>query len=296
MKPSITSIGEILYDIYPDQKRLGGAPFNFIYHIWKILGKANFISSVGNDENGKEMLSYLDSIGFDTKLFTIDNNYPTGSVYVEIDENKIPKYKITYNCSFDHMILNSSGKDALEHDTDIISFGTFTMREEISRNTVLSVFNKPGKKYFSDLNLRHNLYSKDLVEKILLTCNVIKINQEELEKLRNLFSLSGSDNAAVYQLMNNFNLDLIAVTFGEEGAKLYDKDKCSYYKPPVENIIDTLGAGDAFSAIFCLGYLYNIELDELNKLANEFAFKICQVSGALPKDDMIYLPYKKIFC
>ena len=293
MKPSITSIGEILYDIYPDQKRLGGAPFNFIYHIWKILDKANFISSIGDDENGKEMLNYLNSIGFDTRYLIIDKQYPTGSVHVKIDENKIPQYKITYNCSFDHLVLNSNVENVIDNETDILSFGTFTMREEISRNTLLSLFKKPGKKYFSDLNLRHNLYSKDLVENILHTCNVIKINQEELEKMRSLFSISADD--VVDQLMNNFNLELVAITLGENGAKLYNKNRYSYYKPAEENIIDTLGAGDAFSAILCLGYMYNIDLDELNKHANDFALKICQVNGALPKEDLIYLPYKKIF-
>jgi len=296
MKNRITAIGEILYDVYPDKKRLGGAPFNFIYHIWKILGKANFISSVGDDANGKEMLVHLNSIGFDTSAIIIDKEHPTGTVDVTIDENKIPHYKMNRYCSFDYMVQDDNSTNVFENETDLLSFGTFTMRDEISRNTVLSLFNQPDKKYFCDLNLRHDLFSRELIEKVLLTSNVIKVNQDELDKLKSLLTLDSKNRNAVNKLMQNFNIDLVAVTLGERGAELYSRDKISFCKPPTGNILDTLGAGDAFSAILCLGYLYNVDLDELNKLANEFAFQICQVSGALPEDDSIYLPYRKIFC
>lgn len=295
MKNKITSIGEILYDIYPDQKRLGGAPFNFIYHIWKILGSANFISSVGDDENGKEILSHLNSIGFNTKSIIINKEHSTGTVLVTIDEHKVPHFKINWNSSFDYMTLDENILDVFENETDILSFGTFSLRNEVARNTILSLFNKPGKKYFCDLNLRHNFFSKELIEKILQTSNVIKVNQDELDILKSFFQLDKNNSKAVYQLMHNFEIDLAAVTLGKNGAELYSENKSSFFKPTEEKIIDTLGAGDAFSAILCLGYLHNTDLDELNKLANNFALKICQINGAIPIDDSIYLSYQKYF-
>ena len=138
----ITAIGEILYDVYPDRKRLGGAPFNFIFHVWKILGKANFISNVGNDENGREILSYLNSIGFDTKLISIDNAHSTGTVKVELDENKIPHFTISPECCYDFLTLNDEIINTIENNTDILYFGTLSQRSTTSRNTIQSLFGK----------------------------------------------------------------------------------------------------------------------------------------------------------
>jgi fructokinase len=113
-KPRVTSVGEILYDVYPDQKRLGGAPFNFIYHVWKIIGQAQFVSSVGNDENGTELIAYLTKQGFDVSKIFIDDNYPTGTVNVSIDENKVPRFKISSECSFDFLTISQEIKNYIE--------------------------------------------------------------------------------------------------------------------------------------------------------------------------------------
>ncbi|NJD22225.1 MAG: hypothetical protein FIA82_06090 [Melioribacter sp.] len=294
-KFSVTAIGEILYDVYPNKKRLGGAPFNFIYHIWKILGKANFVSSVGNDENGREMLSYLNSIGFDTNHIYIDKKYPTGTVQVKLKENKIPQFTISPECSYDYIILKDSTKSLIENESDLLYFGTLSTRSETSRNTIMSLFNKPHLKYFCDLNLRHNFYTKALIEKTLLTTTILKINQDELDKLKQFFDLQQNNNRAIEQLITKFNIDLVGLTLGENGAELYTKNGTNYYKTEIINAVDTLGAGDAFAAILCLGYLYKLPIVEINKLANEFASKICMVNGALPDVDTIYEKYKTIF-
>ena len=291
----VTAIGEIFYDVYPNKKRLGGAPFNFIYHIWKILGKANFVSSVGNDENGREMLSYLNSIGFDTNHIYIDKKYPTGTVQVKLKENKIPQFTISPECSYDYIILKDSTKLLVENESDLLYFGTLSTRNETSRNTIMSLFNKPQLKYFCDLNLRHNFYTKALIEKTLLTTAVLKINQDELDKLKQFFDLQQFNNSAIEQLITKFDIDLIGLTLGENGAELYTKNGTNYYKTEIINAVDTLGAGDAFAAILCLGYLYKLPIVEINKLANEFASKICMVNGALPDVDTIYEKYKTIF-
>ena len=294
-EPGITAIGEILYDIYPDAKRLGGAPFNFIYHIWKILGKANFVSSVGNDENGQEMLSFLNSIGFNTNHIYIDKKNPTGTVQVKLNEDRTPQFTISPECSYDYITLNDSTKQLIENETDLLYLGTLSTRSEISRKTILSLFGKPHIKYFCDLNLRHNFYTKDLIERTLLTTTVLKINQEELDKLKQFFDLQQFNNRAIEQLITEFDIDLIGLTLDKDGAELYTKNESNYYKTEIVNVVDTLGAGDAFAAILCLGYLYKMPIAKVNKLANEFAAEICTVNGALPMYNSIYDKYRTIF-
>lgn len=291
---NITAIGEILYDIYSDKKRLGGAPFNFIYHIWKILGKANFISSVGNDENGKEILNYLNSIGFDTNYITIDNIHPTGTVKVKLDENKIPHFTISPECSYDFITLNERTNRLIEENTDILYFGTLTQRGEVSRNTLNSLFGKKIK-YFCDLNLRHNFFTEEMIVNALEVSNVVKINYNEFEKIKNMLKLNSKDESAIERLSNYYNIDLLCITLGKEGALLYNRKEFSKYKTEVKNIVDTVGAGDAFAAILCLGYLYEIDLHTINKLANEFAADVCMVEGAVPTDDSTYEKYREIF-
>ncbi len=291
----VTAIGEILYDVYPDKKRFGGAPFNFIYHIWKILGKANFVSSVGNDENGKEMLSFLNSIGFNTEHIYIDKKYPTGTVQVKLKENKIPQFTISPECSYDYFVLNNSTKQLIENQTDLLYFGTLSTRSETSRNTIQSLFGKTQLKYFCDLNLRHNFYTKELIEKTLLTCNILKVNTDELSSLKLFFGLDQSNNKAIQQLIKEFNIDLIGLTLGENGAELYTKNETTFYKTEIVNAVDTLGAGDAFATILCLGYLYKMPIVEINKLANEFAAEICLIKGALPNDNLVYEKVRKSF-
>jgi fructokinase len=292
---NITAIGEILYDVYPEGKKLGGAPFNFIYHVWKIIGSAKFISSVGKDANGDEMLYYLNSINFDTSYILVDNEHPTGTVKVKLDESKIPKFVISPESSYDYITLNAETQNLIDNQTEILYLGTLTARSVVSQDTVLSVLKNKNIKYFFDLNLRHKFFSARLLEKMLAVGNVVKINEAELEKLINLFHLGSSKTKSVQQLIEKFNIDLIAVTYGENGAELFTKSEMNNYKAEAIKIIDSLGAGDAYAAILCLGYLKNLPLADINKLANEFAMEICCVNGALPQDDSIYDKYRKIF-
>lgn len=291
----VTAIGEILWDVYPDQKRLGGAPFNFIYHIWKILGKANFISSVGKDEKGREIISYLNSIGFNTSNIYIDSEHPTGTVKVTLEEDRTPKFTISHECSYDYITLNSTTENLIENETDILYFGTLSTRSEISRNTIQSLFEKKHIKYFCDLNLRHDFYTRELIEQSLQTSNVIKINETELEKLKQLFTLENSNDLAIEQLFNKFGIELIGLTLGEDGAVLYNKSESHRCKSEVINVIDTLGAGDAYSAILAIGYLKKMDINNINRLANDFAYEICKIDGAIPIDDAIYEKYRNIF-
>jgi fructokinase len=291
-KPRVTSVGEILYDVYPDQKRLGGAPFNFIYHVWKIIGQAQFVSSVGNDENGTELIAYLTKQGFDVSKIFIDDNYPTGTVNVSIDENKVPRFKISSECSFDFLTISQEIKNEIEKNTDILYFGTFSQRGSIARKTIDSLLGY-NIKYFCDLNLRHNFFTKEMIEKALATVQLLKMNEDELNKLIEILSLNENDPVA--ELIDKYDIDLIAVTRGEKGALLVTKDERNNYVPPQLKVIDTLGAGDAFAAVLCLGYYYKLPFEKINMLANNFASQICTINGAIPTDDLQYSILRNIF-
>ncbi len=260
------------------------------------MGKANFISSVGNDDNGKELLEFLSSAGFNTDTISIDHKFPTGTVQVTLDEYKVPNFIIASECSFDHLLLNNTARKIIDKETDLLYFGTFTTRKEFSRKTVSSLLNYPSKKYFCDLNLRHDFYTKEFIEKTFRVCNVIKINEYELDILKRLFMLPNDNFFAINKLIDKFNIELVGLTLGEKGSELYTNSESDKFKRIIEEpVIDTLGAGDAFAAILCLGYLFKLPLKQINTLANDFALEICMINGALPKNDKIYKKYKAAF-
>jgi len=291
----ITAIGEILFDIYPEKKRLGGAPFNFIYHIWKITGEANFISSVGNDENGNEILRFLNSAGFNKKYISVDEEHPTGTVHVKIRKDKTPQYIMSTENSSDFIKLDESIIRLIKSETDLLYFGTFSQRSKTTRNTITSLLGKRIK-YFCDLNLRHNFYTQEIIDTALFKSNVVKVNEAELNIInKEIYNYSINPDVLIQKLIEDFSLDLLCITRGAKGATLASKTELDTFKIDLLHPIDTLGAGDAYSAILCLGYLNNMPLKEINRLANRFAADICMVDGAIPKKDSIYSDYRKTF-
>jgi len=291
----ITAIGEILFDIYPGEKRLGGAPFNFIYHVWKITGEANFISGVGDDENGNEIFRFLNSTGFNTKYISVDEEHPTGTVNVKLREDKTPDFIISSESSSDFIKLNGSIEKLINNETDLFYFGTFSQRNKTTRNTINSLLGKRIK-YFCDLNLRHDFYTKEIIETALIASNVVKVNEDELDIIyKEIYDNDIDLNILIQKLIQDFAINLLCITRGANGATLITKNEVDTYKINLPNPVDTLGAGDAFAAILSLGYMNNLPLKEINKLANEFAADICMVDGAIPADDSIYSDYRKIF-
>ncbi|MEJ2618096.1 MAG: carbohydrate kinase family protein [Ignavibacteriaceae bacterium] len=167
----------------------------------------------------------------------------------------------------------------------------------MSRKTIQSLF-KRKIKYFYDLNIRQNFYSKEIVELSLLIADVVKCNSDELKIIRDLFFeppdvLLNQDETADF-VMKKFKIDLICITMGAKGAVLYKEGDSSYYQTYVDHsdIVDTVGAGDAYAAILCIGYLKNWDIRKTNKLASEFAAEIIKIQGALPTDDSLYNSFK----
>ena len=294
----IASVGEILFDIFDNQKKIGGAPFNFIYHIIKLTGEGNFISRIGNDSLGKKILEFFRQNKISSDYLQIDNIRPTGTAKPELNNEKIPVWNITTNTAYDFIELSKEIKKLVDEKTGCIYFGTLAQREEKSRKTIQSLFNMK-KIYFYDLNIRQRFYSKEIVGLSLKAANVVKLNSDELTIIKELFfnpsKVSLSQDETADFLIKKFKIDLLCITMGEEGAVLYKENYSSYYQTHVNqtDIADTVGAGDAYAAILCIGYLKNWEIRKTNKLASEFAAEIIKAHGALPPNDLLYIYFQK---
>lgn len=252
---NITSIGEILFDIYPSHKKLGGAPLNFIYHIKKLTDSGNIISRVGKDVLGNKAASELKLAQISLDYIQQDNLRSTGKANVQLNQDGEPKFNIDSDSAFDYIELNEENENLINSETDCLYFGTLAQRSEISRNTIQSLFNR-GVKYFADLNLRENFYDEDILTSTLMAADFIKVNYQEMHILNDLFLQSDyNTEKAAYELMEKFGINMIAVTRGKNGSSIFENGKRFDYSSVDVKVIDTTGAGDAFSAILCIGYL-----------------------------------------
>jgi fructokinase len=290
---NITSIGEILFDIYPDHKKLGGAPLNFIYHIKKLTDNGNIISRVGKDVLGNKVVNDLKHSGLSFEFIQHDNLHSTGKANVTIDENGNPNFKIDAESAFDFIEINDENENLINAETDCLYFGTLAQRSPISKETIRSLFNR-GLKYFADINLRQNFYNEEILNSTLKAADFLKVNYEEMHIINDLI-LQGeySTEKVALELMEKFDINMIAVTRGKDGSSIFENGKRYNHTNIEEKVIDTTGAGDAFSAILCLGYLHGLEIPYINKLANDFASEICQFEGALPKYDRVYESFRE---
>ena len=282
----IIGLGEILWDILPGGKKLGGAPTNFAYYVSK-LGQMGIVASrIGNDSLGKEILESMKKLELNEEYIQIDSNYPTGTVSVELDSNGQPDYTIHKNVAWDYLSFNDSWKH-LAMEADIICFGTLAQRSGESKNTI-SEFLKSARSEaikLLDINIRQNFYSIEVIEESLKLSNILKLNTDELKILGDLFAYSNNINEVdiCYELINDFKLDLLCLTKGENGSLVLNKKEYhehSGYKVPVE---DTVGAGDAFTAAMIVQYLKGKTLEEISDLANRLGSWVASQSGPTPE-------------
>lgn len=285
---NITSIGEILFDIYPNHKRLGGAPLNFIYHVKKLTGNGNIISRVGKDVLGNKAINDLKHSGLSFDFIQHDNLHSTGMAIVHLDDSGNPNFKIDTDSAYDFIEMNDENEHLIFADTDCLYFGTLAQRSDLSRKTIQSFFNR-GLKYFADLNLRQNFYDEEVLISSLKAADFIKVNYEEMHILNDVLLQSEYHTEKVaYELMEKFEINMIAVTRGKDGSSIFENGKRYDHSNVDVKVVDTTGAGDAFAAVLCVGYLHGLEIPYINKLANDFASEICQFEGALPKYDRVY--------
>lgn len=280
-KPIIVGIGELLWDMLPEGKRAGGAPINFVYHATQLGAKGYAISAVGNDMIGQEILAELDKSRI--MHFVQANSFPTGTVEVQLN-NGIPSYQIIENVAWDHIPLSQEALEIVKR-ADAVCFGTLALRHPDSRQTIKALLNAaPEKAYkFFDINLRSSYYSAELTDELLQTANVFKINDDEMTVVRELFSLSGSDEEICLELLHKYQLRYLIFTAGEKYSIIFHQNQRSYLATPKVKVADTIGAGDAFSGAFIEGLLTGKTMRDAHKEAVATAAYVCTQSGAWPK-------------
>ena len=281
---TVVGIGELLWDLFPEGKRLGGAPANFAYHC-KAFGLESFpVSCVGNDDPGRQILPVLESHNVDVSFIATDPEHPTGTVSVQVDKNGKPEYIIHEDVAWDHIRLTEE-MVTLAKETDAVCFGSLAQRSKTSRATIrkflLGTRSDCIKIY--DINLRQHYYSQELIEDMLELSTALKLNDEELTVVAELMGISGREKALIEQIASRYSLDIVALTKGSAGSCLYQGGRYSEHKGYDAKVVDTVGAGDSFTAVLVAGLLLNYELDKINDLANKTAAYVCSQPGAMPK-------------
>jgi len=280
----IVGLGEILWDMLPDGKKLGGAPANFAYHAQALGAQGIAVSCIGNDELGKEIMSRLKELGLDCKYIEVDENHPTGTVTVELDEQGRPNYTIHEDVAWDYIASDSELLE-LAARSDAVCFGSLCQRSEVSRNTVRDFLGatKPECLRVFDINLRQSYFNEEIIRTMLELSNVLKLNDEELPVVADLLGLSGSETGILSQLTDIYELRMIALTRGANGSRLYAEGEDSNHEGFPAKVADTVGAGDSFTAAMTLGLLYDKPLDWINEYSNRVASFVCSQSGATPE-------------
>lgn len=280
-KPLVVGIGELLWDVFPDQKKAGGAPINFVYHAARMGAEGCAISAVGNDVFGTEIVMELEKNHISNYIEKVE--HPTGSVLVELD-NGSPTYTIIEGVAWDYLPLTRQAIDLVKR-ADAICYGTLAQRSAVSHETIntLLSYARPEALRFFDINIRQHYYSKALIEASLEKANVFKLNDEELLLLRPMFGLEGSDDEVCQWFMQKYNLRYLVLTGGSAFSTIYSETEKSTLATPKVTVADTVGAGDSFSGAFVYSILTGKTLREAHQKAVEVAAFVCTRQGAWPE-------------
>ena len=280
---TIVSVGEVLWDVFPDGARFGGAPANVACHAAALGAHGAMVSQVGNDELGKQALAALAQRQVDTQCVGISDEFPTGTVQVELEPSGKPRFTIGEGVAWDQLVW-SDPIDGLAKRTDAVCFGTLGQRKDASRGVIgRFVASTPDAALrVLDVNLRPPFFDDTVICRSLELANILKLSDEELDLVAAACDVEGSESEVLAQLSQRYDLQLIALTRGEHGATLIRGRDRSDFKGVSVVVQDTVGAGDAFTAAMILGLLNNDSIDEINRRACQVAAYVCTQSGATP--------------
>lgn len=282
MRHKIIGLGEILWDVFPERKVLGGAPANFAYHISQFGFNGCTVSAIGNDPLGTEILDSLAQRQLNHLIEKTD--FPTGTVKVSIDNWGVPCYEICEDAAWDNIPFTPAIAE-IAKETQVVCFGSLAQRHEVSRATIhafLDAMPKDSLKIF-DINLRLHYYTKEVIERSLERVDILKINDEEVVKIAQLFGWNLSEKEVCKRLLSMYNLDILILTKGTEGSWVLTPKEESFLATPKISIADTVGAGDSFTAAFIASHLHGRCLSASHQLAVEVSAYVCQQHGAMPR-------------
>ena len=284
MNEIVVGMGEALWDVLPEGKKIGGAPANFAYHVSQFGLPSCVVSAIGDDALGKEIIENFTSKGLDQLIAEVP--YPTGTVQVEIDQTGIPLYDIKENVAWDN-IPYTEHLDALAKRTKAVCFGSLAQRNVVSRETINHFLDTMPKDDDSlivfDVNLRQGFYNKEILCKSMQNCNILKINDEELITVSRMFGYPGIDlQDKCWILLGKYNLKMLILTCGINGSYVFTPGNVSFQPTPKFEVADTVGAGDSFTAAFIASILKGKSVTEAHTIAVKTSAFVCTQKGAMP--------------
>ena len=290
-KYTIVGLGELLWDVFPNRKELGGAPANFAY-MTSLLGDEGVVASrVGRDRLGNAAARRLAKLGLSQEWLQLDTKSPTGTVKVQVFEDGQPKFQIAENVAWDNFEWTSQWQ-ALAARAAAVCFGSLAQRAERSRDTIrLFLQNlRPNAVKVFDVNLRQSFFSADILRESAKNADIMKVNEDELSQVSQLLGYkSNPKEAAGPWLLRTCGLKLVCVTEGPSGSSLVAADGVHRHPGFPTEVADTVGAGDAYTAALIHHYLRGATLDEMNVAANRMGSWVASQVGATPKPDVKFL-------
>ena len=280
----IVGIGEALWDVLPEGKKLGGAPANFAYHVSQFGLDGCVVSAIGDDKLGEEILANFNEKKLDMIIETVP--YPTGTVQVEIDQAGVPQYEIKENVAWDNIPWTPQ-LEMLARRTKAVCFGSLAQRSVVSRETIGRFLDTmpsaDGSLVVFDINLRQGFYNAEILENSMKRCNILKINDEELVTVSRMFGWPGIDlEDKCWLLLGKYNLQMLILTCGINGSYVFTPGSYSFRETPLVEVADTVGAGDSFTAAFISSILKGKSVQEAHKIAVEVSAFVCTQNGAMP--------------
>ncbi|MBR0243430.1 MAG: carbohydrate kinase [Bacteroidaceae bacterium] len=283
-KRYVVGLGEVLWDVLPEGKKLGGAPANFAYHAGQFLGSDNTIaiSALGEDKLAEETIEALREHNLNDLLPRVP--YPTGTVQVTLAEGGIPTYDIKENVAWDNIPFDDDIA-AIARNCRAVCFGSLAQRNVVSRTTIqrfLDATPDDCLKIF-DINLRQQFYTKEIIQESIRRCNILKINDEELVLIGRIFGYPGLDiENKCWLILGKYNLDMLVLTCGTNGSYVFTPGAVSFQETPKVTVADTVGAGDSFTGSFIGSILRGKSVAEAHRIAVRVSAFVCTQNGAMP--------------
>lgn len=284
MKGVIVGMGEALWDVLPEGKKIGGAPANFAYHVSQFGLPSCVVSAVGKDPLGDEIIENFNAKGLKHSIETVP--YPTGTVQVEIDQAGVPQYEIKENVAWDN-IPYTAVLERLAEKTVAVCFGSLAQRNVVSRNTINrfldAIPEENNPLIVFDVNLRQGFYNKEILCNSMKRCNILKINDEELVTVSRLFGYPGIDlQDKCWILLGKYNLKMLILTCGINGSYVFTPGNVSFQPTPKVEVADTVGAGDSFTATFIASIIKGVPVNDAHRKAVDVSAYVCTCNGAMP--------------
>lgn len=283
MKRLVVGLGEVLWDMLPEGRKIGGAPVNFAYHAGQFGIDSMAVSAIGNDKLGEDTIAEMNGKHLNHIFPSVP--YPTGSVQVKLDEKGVPAYDIKENVAWDNIPFTNE-IESVARNCQAVCFGSLAQRNAVSRSTIRKFIESTpsGCIRIFDINLRQNFYTREVIRDSLELCNILKINDEEIMLVSGMFNYDSSNIENVCRtIMEDFSLEMVILTCGTKGSYIFTKGGVSFMPTPKVNVADTVGAGDSFTGSFCAAILRGLPVAEAHKKAVEVSAYVCTQNGAMPE-------------